>query len=83
MASNYLGFPVTYESEPGVMSSVGPDVEVIIYHVEGVADVDTVTTDADGLIAANSVDVPVGDTIRFRVENFEGRAFSWQTVTTS
>jgi hypothetical protein len=65
------------------MSPVGPGVDVIIWDVAGAADIDTVTTDGAGNIAAGTVSLDADSVIRFRVENFEGRAFSTQQTTTA
>jgi hypothetical protein len=82
MPSNYLGFTVTYESEPGVNTPVPGGVDVIIYDVATDADIDTVPTDGSGAIPNDTVAVSAGSEIRFRVENFEGRAFSTGQITT-
>lgn len=80
VSSNFLGFAVTYESSPGVMSSVGGGVDVIAS--DGSSDIDTFTTDSNGLIAAGSLAAAIGTQIFFRVENFLGRAMSVSQITT-
>lgn len=82
MPSDYQAIDVTYESEPGVLTNVGGGVDVIIYDVATDTDLDTVTTDSNGHIAAGTVSVDADSHIRFRVENFFGMAFSVDQITT-
>jgi hypothetical protein len=82
MPSDYQGITVTFETEPGVLANPGAGVDVIIYDVDTATDLDTVTTDSNGQILAGTVSVAAGSHIRFRVENFQGMAFSVDQITT-
>lgn len=85
MASNYEGFPVNFRDGDGVVVAVEAGVEVHIYDVTAEADAaeSPLTTDGDGEIAAGSLAaVAVGTRVRFRVENYNGLAFSRTQVTT-
>jgi len=85
MASNYAGFDVKYETTAGILTSVGPGVSVKI-RAEGVgsdAAESPLTTDSNGHIASGSLAAIAVDTIvHFRVENFNGLAFSISQTTT-
>jgi hypothetical protein len=85
MASNYSGFNVNYETSAGVILSVGAGVSVKI-RAEGVgsdAAESPLTTDASGNIAAGTLAAIAADTVvHFRVENFQGMAFSVSQTTT-
>jgi hypothetical protein len=85
MASNYAGFNVNYETSAGLITSVGAGVSVKI-RAEGVgsdAAESPLTTDANGNIAAGSLAAIAVDTVvHFRVENFQGMAFSVSQITT-
>lgn len=83
--SDYAGFPVTFENDQGVVLSVGPGVDVHIRAEGGGADEaeSPVTTDANGEIADGSLaGVAVGVKVHFRVEEFQGMAFSVAQITT-
>ena len=85
MASNYAGFDVNYETTAGQILSVGAGVSVKVW--DTVAEADSadspLTTDANGHIAAGSLsDVAAGTVVHFRVENFNGLAFSVSQTTT-
>lgn len=79
--SNYEEFYLNFRDENGVLVIV-PSTDVIIYDVDTAADIDTVTTDSDGLVASGTVSVAVGSRIRFRVENYQGLAGSVTQITT-
>ena len=79
--SNYEEFYLMLRDETGNLITVA-GADVIIYDVDSAADLDTVTTDADGLIAAGTVAAPAGSRIRFRVENYNGLAGSATQITT-
>lgn len=64
------------------MTPVPGGVNVIIYDVDTDTDLDTVATDGNGEIPNDTVTSPAGSEIRFRVENFGGRAFSTAQITT-
>ncbi len=81
MPSDYEGFFVNKEVEGGVIEQQA-GVDVVIYDCDGEVDLDTVTSDSNGLIAAGTVAVAVGTRIRFRVENHEGLAGSVTQITT-
>jgi hypothetical protein len=91
MASSYAGFGVNYEDDAGKILSVGPGVLVHVYDTSASADSadSPLTTDSDGNIGGGLggpggtlSDVAVGTTVHFRVENFNGMAFSYSQVTT-
>lgn len=82
--SDYLGFAVTYENDQGVVLSVGSGVEVKVRAEGEVADEaeSPLTTDANGEIADGSLaSVTVGTKVHFRVEEFQGMAFSVAQIT--
>ena len=81
MASNYEQFYLNIIDEFGVIETLA-GVDVIIYDVDTASDIDTVTSDSNGLIAAGSVSVDPGSRIRFRVENYNGLAASITQETT-
>ena len=85
MASNYSGFPVQYETTTGVILSVGAGVSVKV-RAEGVgsdAAESPLTTNSDGEIDPGSLAaIAVGTVVNFRVENFNGMAFSVAQTTT-
>ena len=78
--SHFAAFPVTYETENGVKQSVGAGVDVIAS--DGVTDLDTFTTDSDGLIDGDTLDVAAGTRVFFRIEEFGGMAGSIAQITT-
>lgn len=85
MPSDYQGFAVQFETTPGVIESVGAGVDVHVY--DTVAEADSadspLTTDSDGEIAGGTLsDVAAGTIVHFRVENFNGMAFSVSQTTT-
>jgi hypothetical protein len=85
MASDYSGFPVTFENDQGVVQSVGPGVEVLIRAQGGGSDEaeSPLTTDSNGEIAAGTLaGVVAGTKVHFRVEEFQGMAFSVAQITT-
>jgi hypothetical protein len=85
MASSYAGFNVNYETSSGIIVGVGAGVSVKI-RAEGVgsdAAESPLTTDSDGNIASGSLAAIAVDTVvHFRVENFQGMAFSVSQITT-
>ena len=83
--SDYLGFPVTFEIDQGVVQSVGPGVDVLVRaEGEGSDEAESpLTTDSNGEIAAGSLaSVVAGTKVHFRVEEFQGMAFSVAQITT-
>ncbi len=85
MASNYEGFVVQVRDENGVVTNVGASVDVAVYDCTALADVaeSPLTTDVNGEIAAGSLAaLAAGTRVRFRVENYNGLAFSVSQVTT-
>jgi hypothetical protein len=85
MASSYAAFNVNYETSAGQILSVGAGVSVKV-RAEGVgsdAAESPLTTDADGHIAAGTLAAIAVDTVvHFRVEDFNGMAFSVSQTTT-
>lgn len=85
MASNYAGFPATYEDVAGVIQKLPAGTEIHVWDVTAGADVaeSPLLVDTNGDIASGSLAaVAAGTRIRFRLENFEGRAFSAAQLTT-
>lgn len=85
MAGSYLGFAVMYETSAGVPTSVGTGVSVKARKEGAGADAaeSPLTTNASGAIVAGSfAALSAGDVVHFRVENYNGLAFSVsQTLT--
>lgn len=81
MPSDYEEFYVMKRDANGVLVAL-PGVDVIVYDVDTNTDLDTVTTDSNGLVAADTVSVDAGSRIRFRVENEDGLAGSVTQITT-
>lgn len=79
--SNYEGFDVSIRDFAGVLIPV-PSVTVKVYDATNVADLDDLESDTDGNVAAGTLDVEAGTTIRFRVENYLGLAGVLEQVTT-
>lgn len=85
MPSDYAGFAVQYETTLGIIESVGAGVDVYVWDADAEADSadSPLTTNSDGEIVAGTLsDVAVGTTVHFRVENFNGLAFSVSQITT-
>jgi hypothetical protein len=85
MASSYAAFNVNYETTAGVITSVGAGVSVKIRAEGAGADAaeSPLTTDANGHIAAGSLAaIAAGTVVHFRVENYNGMAFSVSQTTT-
>lgn len=83
--SSYLGFPVTYENEQGEVLSVGAGVSVKVRAQGAGSDAaeSPLTTDALGEITAGTLAAVVAGTkVHFRVEEFQGMAFSVAQYTT-
>jgi hypothetical protein len=76
---------VNYETTAGKIQSVGAGVSVKIRAEGAGADAaeSPLTTDSDGHIASGSLAaIAVGTVVHFRVENFQGMAFSISQTTT-
>lgn len=85
MASNYAAFNVNYETTAGQILSVGSGVSVKIRAEGSGSDAaeSPLTTDSDGHIASGTLAaIAVGTVVHFRVENFNGMAFSVSQTTT-
>lgn len=85
MPSDYAGFAVTFENDAGVVASVGAGVDVLVRaEGEGADEAESpLTTDANGEIVAGTLaGVDVGTKVHFRVEEFQGMAFSVAQITT-
>ena len=83
--SDYDGFAVTFENDLGVVQSVGAGVDVLVRAQGGGSDEaeSPLTTDANGEIAAGTLaSVSIGTKVHFRVEEFQGMAFSVAQITT-
>lgn len=83
--SSYQGFAVTYEDEQGVINSVGAGVSVKVRAQGAGADAaeSPLTTDSNGEIAAGTLAaIAAGTKVHFRVEQFQGMAFSIAQYTT-
>lgn len=85
MASNYAGFAVMYETTKGVPTRVGSGVSVKCRKAGAGSDLaeSPLTTNSDGEIVSGSfASVTAGSTVYFRVENYNGLAFSISQITT-
>lgn len=85
MPSNYATFAVNYEVTLGEIASVGAGVSVKVRAAGAGADSadSPLTTNSDGEIAAGTLsDIAAGTVVHFRVENFNGMAFSVSQTTT-
>jgi hypothetical protein len=80
MASNIAAFPVEIDNGNGTTTRLG-STDCVVYDVEGDADIDTVTTDADGIFPATSTSLAVGKLVRIRIESYQGRAGYIETLT--
>lgn len=85
MASNYEGMAWHYETTAGSVTNVGAGVSVKV-RAEGAgsdAAESPLTTDSNGEIAGGTLAaIAVGTVVHFRVENFNGLAFSVSQETT-
>lgn len=81
MPSDYPTIDVFFVESDG-MRTPAASTDVIVYDTVTEADIDTLTTDVNGHLAAGTLSVAVGTLVRFRVENFQGRAHSVDVVTT-
>jgi hypothetical protein len=83
--SSYDGFAVSYETTDGIQLSVGDAVQVKVRAEGAGADAaeSPLLTNADGEIEAGTLAaIAVGTVVHFRVENYNGMAFSVSQVTT-
>lgn len=83
--SSYAGFAVNYETTSGSIVSVGAGVSVKVRAEGSGSDAaeSPLTTDANGEIAAGTLAaIAAGTVVHFRVENFNGLAFSNSQITT-
>ncbi|HWQ34342.1 MAG TPA: hypothetical protein VNQ79_15950 [Blastocatellia bacterium] len=80
MPSNYVAFDVLIENNGQAVPAAGATVKV--WNVTADADLGvTLTADSSGIVAAGTLNVPAGTLVRFRVEDFHGRAgFAEQTT---
>lgn len=85
MAGSYQAIAWKYETSAGVFTSVGNGVSVKARKQGAGSDAaeSPLTTNSDGEIAAGSfAALSAGDVVHFRIENFNGLAFSVsQTLT--
>jgi hypothetical protein len=85
MASNYAGFAVNYETTSGSITSVGAGISVKVRAEGSGSDAaeSPLTTDVNGEIAAGTLAaIAAGTVVHFRVENYNGLAFSVSQTTT-
>lgn len=74
MAATFEQFEVRLQNADGTETPLDT-VTLEVWSVTEAADVGSVTTDASGVVAPASINVSVGDVLRFRVENYDGRAW--------
>lgn len=79
--SNYETFDVVVRKKDGSTLKLD-NVTLSIHDATNDADLGTVTTDANGVVAAGTVSVSAGTLILFRIENYNGMAGSIPQVTT-
>jgi hypothetical protein len=81
--SDYEAFRLMYNDENGRLQAF-PSVSVKVRTSadDYAADLTTLTTDANGEVAAGTLAVPAGTRVRFRVENYLGLAASLTQITT-
>jgi hypothetical protein len=82
MPSNFTTFEAIIDNGNG---STTPVPSTSIKAWDTVADVDlgaVATSDANGIVAGGTVAVAAGTRVRFRIENFHGRAGYEEQVTT-
>lgn len=82
MPSDYEAFYVMEEDENGIRSAVGAGVDVEVHDLDLDANITTLTTDSEGLIAAGTLAVDAGTRVSFRVENYSGLSNSTIQITT-
>lgn len=83
--SSYSGFAVTYATTAGVITSVGAGVSVKVRADGAGSDAaeSPLTTNIDGEIVSGTLAaISAGTKVHFRVENFNGMAFSIAKITT-
>lgn len=83
--SDYMGFAVLFENDQGRPLSVGAGVDVHVRAEGAGADEaeSPLTTDSNGEIPDGSLaSVTAGTKVHFRVEEFQGMAFSVAQITT-
>lgn len=81
MPSNYDTFDVLKRNSDGTITPLG-GVTINIWDSANNASLGTTTSDANGVVAAGTVSVPVGTKIIFRLENYFGRAGDTDQITT-
>lgn len=83
MPSDYQEFRLMYNDENGRLQAFA-EVEVLVRSSDDdfATDIETLETDANGVIASGELDVPAGTRVRFRVENYFGLAASLTQITT-
>jgi hypothetical protein len=81
--SAYTAFKMLYKNDQGqLVAFASVSVKVRTSDDNYAADLTTLTTDANGEIAAGTLAVPVGTRVRFRIENYQGLANSLTQITT-
>lgn len=82
--SSYAGFAVMYETTAGVPTRVGAGVSVKVRAQGAGSDAaeSPLSTDSNGEIAGGTLAaISAGTTVHFRVENYNGLAFSVSQIT--
>lgn len=81
MPSDYAAFDCLFEAPDGTRTALATQT-INVRDVTGEADLDDLTTDADGHIPAGSLDIAVDSTVRFSIDLGEGRKGFAEQVTT-
>lgn len=81
MPSNYPTIDVFFVESDGARTAAA-STTVKVRNTATNTDIATLTTDSNGHIAAGTLSVAAGTLVRFRVENYQGRAHSVDVVTT-
>lgn len=81
MPSNYATFDTIKRNSDGTITPL-PNLTINIWDAANNVSLGTVTSDDNGIVAGDTVDVPAGTTIIFRIENYNGRANHVEQTTT-
>jgi hypothetical protein len=81
MPSNYASFEVKIDNDDGTTTPVASET-VTVYDVTNDEALDDLTSDVDGHIAAGTLDVAAGTSVRFSVALADGRTGYKEEVTT-
>ena len=73
MPSNFATFDVIKRNSDGTITPL-PNLTINVWDDANNVSLGTVTTDDNGIVAGDTVDVPASTKIIFRIENYNGRA---------